>query len=103
MSEKQRSFTELNEDFEALGMTQEHVEILFEVKAGDNVKISYPKFEQGRGLAKVFHGLTGRISDVEKDGSEKMFRVRLDKPVQVPGLGKVTSDLWASRYLKKVK
>jgi hypothetical protein len=57
-----------------------------------------------------FAGKTGTIiDDSERDGVYKMYRVRFDEPVEVPGLGRVTDDLWAERepgggrrYLRKL-
>lgn len=50
-----------------------------------------------------FVGSTGRVVDnTERDGRTTMYRVRLDVPVNVPGVGLVTDDLWAVEYLKKV-
>lgn len=52
-----------------------------------------------------FVGQTGTVI-VERetnDGSTWMHRVRLDEPVDIPGVGLVTDDLWGSSYLRTVK
>lgn len=51
---------------------------------------------------KEFVGKTGQVVDVEKDGSTKMYRVKLDKPVEIPNVGMVDNDLWAREYLKVI-
>jgi hypothetical protein len=58
--------------------------------SGDRVKIT--------GGMKEFIGKTGRVQ-AKEDG---MWRVILDSPVEIPGVGRVTSDLWEGRYLKKI-
>ena len=55
------------------------------------------------GGMKEFVGHTGTIVDVEKQGWEKLYRVELDDPVEVPMVGRVTDDLWESRFLKTVR
>jgi hypothetical protein len=57
---------------------------------GDRVRIN--------GGMKEFVGRTGTV--VGKEG--KMWRVRLDSPVEIPGVGSVSSDLWEGRLLKRV-
>lgn len=53
---------------------------------------------------KEFIGSTGTISDnSEKDGSTVMYRVRLDKAVDVPGVGRVEDDLWSGKFLKTIR
>jgi hypothetical protein len=47
-----------------------------------------------------FNGKFGTVLSSEKDG---LYRVRLDKPVNVPGAGIVTDDLWSKDYLTKVR
>lgn len=49
-----------------------------------------------------FVGSEGTVVDREKDGPVTMYRVRLDVPVNVPGVGWVADDLWAKEYLRKV-
>jgi len=44
-------------------------------------------------LGQYFHNKTGTIISIEKDGRTNMFRVRLDSPVMLPVVGKVTDDL----------
>jgi hypothetical protein len=50
-----------------------------------------------------FIGATGEIIDTERDGSTVMYRVRLFKPVMVPGVGDVTDDLWSGPYLRNIQ
>lgn len=50
-----------------------------------------------------FVGKTGTVVGWEKDGRTWLNRVKLDVPVEVPGVGVVRSDLWASEYLKGVR
>ena len=47
----------------------------------------------------AFIGQTGVI--VDKEG--KLYRVKLDQPVTVDGVGIVTSDLWEPAKLKVIK
>jgi len=44
----------------------------------------------------AFIGKTGTIIGRE----DKLLRIRLDEPVEVPGVGRVTDDLWHPRLLK---
>jgi hypothetical protein len=46
-----------------------------------------------------FVGRAGSIMWKEGD----LYRVRLDEPVLVPGVGMVEDDLWESRYLPRVR
>jgi hypothetical protein len=48
-----------------------------------------------------FVGKTGTIVGVEL-GRPVMFRVRLDKPVEVPYVGLVKDDLWEGNLLRRV-
>jgi hypothetical protein len=51
-----------------------------------------------------FVGSTGTVRETERDGRTKLYRVRLDEPVEIPGyVGRVTSDLWAGQFLKRIK
>ena len=75
-------------------------EQLDEAQIGHRVKIIQPKFG---GSMKEFHGKTGTVTGIEKDGSTNMYRVELDDPVDIPGVGKVSDDLWAGQHLKKIK
>lgn len=53
---------------------------------------------------KEFVGQIGTIIDnTERDGRTTMYRVQLDKPIQVPGVGTVQDDLWAGTYLRNVR
>jgi len=47
----------------------------------------------------VFIGQTGVI--VDKEG--KLYRVKLDTPVEVPDVGLVTDDLWEPKLLKVIR
>lgn len=49
---------------------------------------------------KEFRGKTGTVIGHERDGQNRLNRVKLDEPVTIPGVGKVTDDLWTSEYLK---
>ena len=48
-----------------------------------------------------FVGSTGEVVGTERDGSTVMNRVRLDRPVIVPGVGLVEDDLWANEHLRR--
>lgn len=50
-----------------------------------------------------FVGRTGEIIGNEKDGRMTLYRVRLDEPVDVPGVGTVKDDLWEGRFLKTIR
>ena len=51
-----------------------------------------------------FVGQTGTIIDVEKHSHEPAYyRVRLDKPVEIPLVGLVHDDLWQGRMLKTIR
>jgi hypothetical protein len=54
---------------------------------------------------KEFVGKTGTVivERETKDGSTWMHRVRLDEPVDVPGVGLVTDDLWSGAGLKTIR
>jgi hypothetical protein len=53
---------------------------------------------------KEFIGATGEIIDnTERDGATVMYRVKLFKPVEIPGVGTVTDDLWSGAYLRNVR
>jgi hypothetical protein len=61
---------------------------------GQEVKIA--------GGMKEFIGRLGTI--VGEEGSRpRMYRVRLHEPVEVPGVGEVTDDLWQGNALKAVR
>jgi hypothetical protein len=49
-----------------------------------------------------FVGKTGIIVDYEKDGHTTMYRVRLDEPVDHPGIGIIKDDLWEGKLLRKI-
>ena len=61
-------------------------------KIGKHVRIT--------GGMKEFVGQTGTITGSEKDGSTTMYRVQLDEPVQVEGVGLVEDDLWSWDFLE---
>jgi hypothetical protein len=65
---------------------------------GDRVRIHYknPRTD----VEKAFQGKVGSISGEERDGRTRMFRVKFNPPVQVPGVDPVTSDLWTAEFLK---
>lgn len=48
------------------------------------------------------HEFVGKIGTIiGKEGN--MYRVRLDEPVAVPGVGRAPDDLWEGRFLKKMR
>ena len=48
-----------------------------------------------------FVGKTGEI--VDYDPRDRLYRVELDEPVLIPGIGAVTDDLWGGEYLKTLR
>ena len=52
-----------------------------------------------------FCGQSGTIIDTERYGRYEppYYRIRLDVPVDVPGVGRVTDDLWQGRYLATLR
>jgi hypothetical protein len=51
-----------------------------------------------------FVGKCGEIrGNHERDGTTVMYRVRLDEPVMIPGVGEVSDDLWAGSFLKTLR
>lgn len=52
-----------------------------------------------------FIGKTGTIVDAEKMGRSEptYYRVQLDKPVVVPGVGRVGDDLWQGHLLETIR
>jgi hypothetical protein len=79
-------------------------------KIGNRVKINYSKVRPRKAdgtfydiLAQAFHGKTGEVVNIEYDGRIKMYRVRLDTPVQIENLGEVRDDLWLGEFLKTIK
>jgi hypothetical protein len=55
------------------------------------------------GGMREFIGRTGRIIDnTETDGRTVMYRVRLDSPVLIEGLGEVQDDLWSGKLLRNI-
>lgn len=73
------------------------------MKCGDDVKIRAPKSRVRplTGLDAAFEGATGYIVGIE-GMHPKMYRVRLNKVVEIPNIGTVRDDLWSSEYLKKI-
>jgi hypothetical protein len=69
---------------------------------GDRVQIRAPKATPHplTGLDKEFEGSYGAVVDMER-GIPTMYRVKLDRPVFIAGVGMVRDDLWHSSYLKK--
>lgn len=78
---------------------EEVFNILNELSSGDRVKLVYKGIFANDNLAKYFNGKTGSIMSKE-DG---YYRVKLDSPVNIPNVGKVTSDLWEKQFIKKIK
>jgi len=69
-----------------------------QLKAGMRVTIS--------GGMEEFRGKRGVIINTERligDVGGLMYRVRLDEPVEIPGLGKVEDDVWAVDRLQPLK
>ncbi len=66
-------------------------------KYGDRVTITAGMTE--------FVGKTGRVVSKEKMGRNEpaYFRVQLDTPVEVPGVGRVHDDLWQGMYLRRAR
>lgn len=52
-----------------------------------------------------FVGKTGTVVREReyRDGRTWMHRVRLDEPVEVPGVGRVTDDIWSNEHLRTVR
>ena len=50
------------------------------------------------GGMKEFVGKTG---EAQKEG--RMWRVYLDTPVTIPGIGTVRDDLWEGRFLRTIR
>jgi ribosomal protein L21E len=76
----------------------EETEDLNEHKDGSRVVI-----RQKHGGMKEFEGKTGTVIGSEKDGRHGpvMYRVKLDSPVEIPGVGHVSDDLWAGKHLSR--
>ena len=55
--------------------------------------------ETQRGGMKEFHNATGRVG--EKEG--RHYRIHLDEPVEIPGIGKVKDNLWERGKFKLLK
>ena len=54
------------------------------------------------GGMKEFRRKTGTVIENDyRDGNVRMYRVRLDEPVTIVGVGEVNDDLWAGRFLKR--
>lgn len=52
-----------------------------------------------------FSGQNGTIIDTERYGRYEppYYRVQLDVAVEIPGVGRVTDDLWQGRYLATLR
>lgn len=71
---------------------------------GQRVKLVYAADRLRDSLAQAFNGHTGTIiENTEKDGSVILYRVRLDEPADVPGVGMVHDDIWTGAFLRPVK
>jgi hypothetical protein len=55
-----------------------------------------------QGGMKEFEGRAGEIIGRERDGRTNMYRVKLYKPVEIPGVGKVEDDLWSAEHLTDI-
>lgn len=51
----------------------------------------------------AFIGKTGEIIGREGGGEWLAYRVRLDRPVHVEGVGEVTDDFWEGELLRAVR
>lgn len=81
-------------------------ESVAEVAIGDTVVVKLPKgMTPGtvHSVTGAFVGKRGRVIDMEKDGSTKMWRVEFDEPVKVPEVGNVEDDLFHSTWLRKLR
>lgn len=72
------------------------------MERGDRVRINAPKsaLRPLVGLDASFEGNHGTVVDIER-GRPTMYRVKLDTPVFISGIGTVRDDLWCREYLKK--
>lgn len=52
------------------------------------------------GQMREFVGRTGRVVGTEKWG-ELFYRVRLDEPVYIEGVGRVGDDIWTARFMRR--
>lgn len=52
-----------------------------------------------------FVGKTGTVvcEKEYRDGRTWMHRVRLDEPVEIPGVGLVTDDLWSGATIRTIR
>lgn len=50
-----------------------------------------------------FAGKTGCVLHTEMCGRDRYYRIRLDEPVNIDGVGRVTDDLWTAGFFKKVR
>jgi hypothetical protein len=58
------------------------------------------RIKPGMGGVREFDNAVGSIVDVEISMGMRMYRVELDEPVIVPGLGPVRDDLWEGSLLE---
>lgn len=58
---------------------------------------------KSKGGMRQFWGSTGTVIGEERDGRTRMYRISLDEPVFVEGVGVVRDDLWAGEYLTKIR
>lgn len=68
-------------------------------KLGSRVRIA----RQPGPLGNYFNGRFGTIIGTERDGTNVLYRVRLDLRADVPGVGLVSTDLWSSTNLVSVR
>lgn len=72
------------------------------MRIGDSVVIRAPQYARPlRGLDLAFEKRTGVVIAEEMDGRTRMYRVRLDEPVEIGGVGTVYDDLWSGKYLRR--
>jgi len=78
------------------------LKLITEVEMMDRITIKVPKNFMTGGLSRqYFDGAQGSIIGMEKDKNTKMYRVKFDKPVMIPDVGEVSSDLFPANWLKK--
>lgn len=65
--------------------------------AGDRVAI-----KDVPGQMPEFVGKTGRVVGTEKYG-ELFYRVQLDTPVYIEGVGRVGDDIWTARFMRRIR
>lgn len=66
--------------------------------------LEYGKRVEITGGMSEFIGATGYIaSHGYEDARDRLYRVRLDRPVMIEGVGLVQDDLWGPDFLKPLR